>query len=70
MRERNRLAAGIEGLTKLEADVADAIGLIGLAEAEGEPEMVAEGIASLRTLAGRSQAAGDPEPAIRRGRRQ
>lgn len=51
MRERNRLASGIEGLTKLETDVVDAIGLIELAEAEGEPEMVAEGIASLRTIA-------------------
>jgi peptide chain release factor 2 len=51
MRERNRLAAGVEGLTSLETQVADAIGLIELAEAEGEPEMVAEGVASLRTIA-------------------
>ena len=51
MRERNRLAAGIEGLTRLEADVTDAIDLIELAEAEGEPDMVAEGIASLRRIA-------------------
>jgi peptide chain release factor 2 len=51
MRERNRLAAGIEGLTRLTAEVADAVGLIELAEAEGEPAMVTEGIEALRALA-------------------
>jgi peptide chain release factor 2 len=51
MRERNRLAAGIEGLTRLENDVADAVGLIELAEAEGEAAMVADGIAGLRDIA-------------------
>jgi peptide chain release factor 2 len=51
MRERNRLAGGIEGLTALDRGVADAIGLIELAEAEGEPAMVAEGIDALRALA-------------------
>ncbi len=51
MRERNRLVASIEGLAKLEAGVADAVGLIDLAEAEGEPGLVAEAIQSLRVIA-------------------
>jgi peptide chain release factor 2 len=51
MRERNQLASQIDGLVKLEAEVADADGLIELAEAEGDTEMVADGIASLRQLA-------------------
>ena len=51
MRERNRLASGIDGLRKLQADVADAVGLIEMAEAESEPAMVEEGIAALRAIA-------------------
>jgi peptide chain release factor 2 len=51
MRERNQLASQIDGLVKLEAEVADADGLIELAEAEGDTEMVADGVASLRQLA-------------------
>jgi peptide chain release factor 2 len=51
MRERNQLASQIDGLVKLEAEVADAGGLIELAEAEGDTEMVADFIASLRHLA-------------------
>jgi len=51
MRERNRLVSGIEALQKLQSEVADAAGLIELAEAEGEAGMVAEGIAALRALA-------------------
>jgi len=51
MRERNRLVSGIEGLEKLQSEVADTAGLIELAEAEGEAAMVAEGIAALRALA-------------------
>ncbi len=51
MRERTRLATGIEGLKKLQADVADTIGLIELAEAEGEAAMVAEAHESLRMMA-------------------
>jgi peptide chain release factor 2 len=51
MRERNQLASQIDGLVKLEAEVADADGLIELAEAEGDTDMVADGIASLRSLA-------------------
>jgi peptide chain release factor 2 len=51
MRERNRLADGIEGVRKLEAEVADAVELISLAEAENEADMVAEALSSLRALA-------------------
>jgi peptide chain release factor 2 len=51
MRERNHLASQIEGVTKLEEDVADTRELIGLAEGEGDAGMVADGIANLRALA-------------------
>jgi peptide chain release factor 2 len=51
MRERNRLAAQTEGLIKLEADVADTVDLIALAESENDAVMVADGIATLRALA-------------------
>jgi len=51
MRERNRLASGMDGVRKLEADVSDAVELIALAEAEGDTAMVADGIALLKALA-------------------
>ncbi len=51
MRERNQLASGIEGVTRLEADVADTMELIGLAEADSDAAMVADGLATLRALA-------------------
>jgi peptide chain release factor 2 len=51
MRERNRLAAGIEGVRKLEAEITDTLELIALAEADGDAGMVADAIASLRTMA-------------------
>ena len=51
MRERNRLAAAIEGVRALEREVADTTELIALAEAEGDEVMVADGIATLRRLA-------------------
>ncbi len=50
MRERNRLAGAIEGLRKLEGDAADALDLIDMADAEGDQAMVADGMATLRTL--------------------
>ena len=50
MRERNRLAGAIEGLRKLEGDAADAFDLIDMADAEGDQAMVADGMATLRTL--------------------
>ncbi len=52
MRERNRLAGQIEGLARLEADVADTLELIALAEEEADAAMVADGLATLRRLAG------------------
>ena len=51
MRERNRLASQTEGLMKLQAEVADTIELIGMAEAEGDAAMVADALVSLRSLA-------------------
>ena len=51
MRERNQLASQMEGVRKLESDLADTIELIGLAEADGDEAMIADGMGSLRTLA-------------------
>jgi peptide chain release factor 2 len=51
MRERNQLAGGIEGVKRLEADVADTMELIELAEADGDAAMIADGLATLRALA-------------------
>jgi peptide chain release factor 2 len=51
MRERNRLAGQVEGVRSLEREVADALELIALAEAEADVAMVADGIAALRGLA-------------------
>ena len=51
MRERNRLAAGIEAVRMLEREVADAVELIGMAEAEADAAMVADGVVALRALA-------------------
>jgi peptide chain release factor 2 len=51
MRERGRLAEQIEGVRRLEAEVEDALGLIELAEAEGDEETIAAAIADLERLA-------------------
>ena len=51
MRERNQIASAMEGVVKLEADVADALELIELAEADGDTAMVAEAMKSLRAAA-------------------
>jgi peptide chain release factor 2 len=51
MRERNLLASRMEGVRKLEADVSDAVELVGLAEADDDAAMTAEATASLRALA-------------------
>jgi peptide chain release factor 2 len=51
MRERNQLAAGIEGVVRLEADVADTMELIGLAEADNDSGMIGDGLTTLRALA-------------------
>ena len=51
MRERNQIASAIEGVRKLETDVADALELIELAEADGDEAMLKEAMASLRASA-------------------
>ena len=51
MRERNQLAGQMEGVSKLEREVADTLELIGLAEADGDAAMVGEGLGALRALA-------------------
>ena len=51
MRERTRLANAIEGVQRLERDVADSVELIALAEADGDASLVAEGLAALRAAA-------------------
>ena len=51
MRERNQLASQMEGVRKLETDVADTLELITLAEADGDGAMAEEATASLRALA-------------------
>ncbi len=51
MRERNRLASGIEAVLALERDVADSLELAEMAEAEGDAAMVADAVATLKRLA-------------------
>ncbi|ATI12227.1 MULTISPECIES: peptide chain release factor 2 [Acetobacter] len=51
MRERTLLANQIEGVEALETNVRDTSELIELAEAEGDADLVAEGMATLRDLA-------------------
>ena len=50
MRERNRLDNAINGYRKIEAQLADALEMIEMAEAENEPELVAEAEANLAGL--------------------
>ncbi len=51
MRERTRLSTGIDGVVTLESNVADAVELIEMAEAENDFTMSVEAHANLRTLA-------------------
>ncbi len=51
MRERNQIASQVEGVEALEREVADTTELIGMAEADGDTVMAAEGLAALRTAA-------------------
>jgi len=55
MRERGRLADQVEGVRRLEQDVADALGLIELAEAEGDEETISAAVADLERLAGEAK---------------
>ena len=50
MRERNRLDNAINGYRKIEAQLAEALEMIELAEAEDEPELVTEAEANLAAL--------------------
>jgi peptide chain release factor 2 len=51
MRERNRIASQVEGVQRLEKDVADAVELIELAEAEGDEGTADAAVADLKSLA-------------------
>ncbi len=55
MRERNRLAALVDGVRALERERDDTTDLVELAEAEGDEVMVADGLATLRRLADESK---------------
>jgi peptide chain release factor 2 len=57
MRERTRLQEQIDAYRTLEREVADATGLIELAEADGDEALIAEGEAALRGLATRTRKA-------------
>jgi len=56
MRERQRLEAGLAGVRKLEGELADALGLIEMAEAEADAAMVTEGEKAIAELAKRADA--------------
>ena len=51
MRERTRLANAVEGVRRMEAEIADTSELIAMAEADGDAAMVADGIAALGAVA-------------------
>ena len=55
MRERTQLANQIEGVQALEAEVADTLELIALAEADDDSQLAAEGITALRRAAGEAK---------------
>jgi peptide chain release factor 2 len=50
MRERNRLATGIEGLQRLESEAADAVELLAMAEADGDVAMAGDCLATLKRV--------------------
>ena len=51
MRERNHLADAVDGVRRLESDVADALELIELAEADSDNALISEALTSLKALA-------------------
>ena len=55
MRERNQLASRMDGVRKLESEVADTMELLALAEADGDAAMTDEGLAALHALAGEAK---------------
>ena len=56
MRERQRLDESVSAIRKVEAELADATGLIEMAEAEGEAALVADAEKSIDALAARAEA--------------
>jgi len=56
MRERQRLDQSVSAVKKLEAELADATGMIDMAEAEGEASLVADAEKSIEALAARAEA--------------
>jgi peptide chain release factor 2 len=56
MRERQRLEESISAVKKLEGELADATGMIEMAEAEGEVALVVEAEKNIRALAARADA--------------
>jgi len=56
MRERQRLDESVAAIRKIEAELADATGLIEMAEAEGEGALVADAEKSIEALAARAEA--------------
>lgn len=57
MQERNRLASGFEAITSLEIELSDILELAELAEVEGEIELEAEALATLKALQERADRA-------------
>jgi peptide chain release factor 2 len=55
MRERQRLDESLSSIRKLEGELADATGLVEMAEAEGDAAMVADGEASIAALARKAE---------------
>jgi peptide chain release factor 2 len=55
MRERQKLEASLADVRVLENALADAVGLIAMAETEGEQELIAEGETTLDALRGRAE---------------
>jgi peptide chain release factor 2 len=56
MRERRRLESAIGTVCEIEKEMADAVEFVELGEAEGDGEVVDEGLKSLQKLAGRADA--------------
>ncbi|MFL5238917.1 MAG: peptide chain release factor 2 [Rhizomicrobium sp.] len=56
MRERQRLDESVSAIRKIEAELADATGLLEMAEAEGEAALVADAEKSIDALAARAEA--------------
>ncbi|WP_167083507.1 peptide chain release factor 2 [Rhizomicrobium palustre] len=55
MRERQKLDESLGSVKKLEAELSDAVGLIEMAEAEGDADMIADGEAQVGDIARRAE---------------